>query len=350
MDTSILSPKALFQKDIRYTIPAFQRRYVWTQDDQWEPLWEDVRNTADDYVEKLDLSNGDGVKAEQGTVRHFLGAVVVQQVHTATRDVERREVIDGQQRLTTLQLLLDAVQYVCEDNGIKGVAKRLSKLVINDENLVGNEDEIFKLWPTSNDREAFKHAMHNGLAADDYEYSLIVQAHDLVAWIIPKDALSSCFSIQGITWMPHKFNAARRHKFDKAQYRVINWAEYNESLRQRGDLTIWVSEEAQSVWRAPRRTSRGGQRRYSDLAIETCLTLRTAYRLGLRQTQGLMGSIGTLMGLDIRVPDLLHTVASCKRIEHRSGNEASRIYACPSSGGQDRPQDLRRRGMARAEA
>ena len=76
--------------------------------------------------------------------------------------------------------------------------------------------------------------------------------------------------------MPHKFNAARRHKFDKAQYRVINWAEYNESLCQRGDLTIWVSEEAQSVWSAPRRTSRGGQRRYSDLAIETCLTLRTA--------------------------------------------------------------------------
>ena len=103
--------------------------------------------------------------------------------------------------------------------------------------------------------------------------------------------------------MPHKFNAARRHKFDKAQYRVINWAEYNESLRQRGDLTIWVSDEAQSVWSAPRRTSRGGQRRYSDLAIETCLTLRTAYRLPLRQTQGLMGSIGTLMGLDIRVPD-----------------------------------------------
>ena len=67
--------------------------------------------------------------------------------------------------------------------------------------------------------------------------------------------------------MPHKFNVARRHKFDKAQYRVINWAEYNESQRQRGDLTIWVSEEAQSVWSAPRRTSRGGQWRYSDLAI-----------------------------------------------------------------------------------
>ena len=105
--------------------------------------------------------------------------------------------------------------------------------------------------------------------------------------------------------MPHKFNAARRHKFDKAQYRVINWAEYNESLRQRGDLTIWVSEEAQSVWSSPRRTSRGGQREilgFGDRDMPEA-ALRTTYRLALRQTQGLMGSIGTLMGLDIRVPD-----------------------------------------------
>ena len=160
--------------------------------------------------------------------------------------------------------------------------------------------------------------------------------------------------------MPHKFNASRRHKFDKAQYRVINWAEYNESLRQRGDLTIWVSEEAQSVWSAPRRTSRGGQWRYSDWAIETCLTLRTTYRFALRQTQGLMGSIGTLMGLDIRVPDYStlsrRAIASrtasapCPRLEHRSGDEASRVCGCPSGGGQYRPQDLRRGGMARPEA
>ena len=68
--------------------------------------------------------------------------------------------------------------------------------------------------------------------------------------------------------MPYKFNAARRHKFDKAQYRVINWAEYHESLRQRGDLTIWVSGEAQRVWRAPRRTSRGGQRNRIETQID----------------------------------------------------------------------------------
>ena len=144
--------------------------------------------------------------------------------------------------------------------------------------------------------------LEDGAAASDRRRGCWAQP-DLVAWIIPKNILSLVFSTLGVVQMPHKFNAARRHKFDKVQYRVINWAEYNESLRQRGDLTIWVSEEAQSVWSAPRRTSRGGQRRYSDLAIETCLMLRTAYHLGLRQTQGLMGSIGTLMGLDIRVPD-----------------------------------------------
>ena len=103
--------------------------------------------------------------------------------------------------------------------------------------------------------------------------------------------------------MPHKFNAARRHKFDKARYRVANWPDYNESLRRRGDLMIWVNEDAQGLWSAPRRTPQGGQRGYSDLAIELCLALRTAYRLGLRQTQGLMGSIAKLMGLDIRVAD-----------------------------------------------
>ena len=150
--------------------------------------------------------------------------------------------------------------------------------------------------------------------------------------------------------MPHKFNAARRHKFDKVQYRVINWAEYNESLRQRGDLTIWVSEEAQSVWSAPRRTSRGGQRRYSDLAIETCLMLRTAYHLGLRQTQGLMGSIGTLMGLDIRVPDYSTLSRRANGVSIAQVNEASRICAYPSGGRQYWPQDLRRGRMASAEA
>ena len=47
MHTEILNPKRLFQKEVRYVIPEFQRPYVWSQDDQWGPLWEDVRNVAE---------------------------------------------------------------------------------------------------------------------------------------------------------------------------------------------------------------------------------------------------------------------------------------------------------------
>ena len=57
--------------------------------------------------------------------------------------------------------------------------------------------------------------------------------------------------------MPHKFNAARRHKFPKKRYRVTNWAEYTEILRRRGDLTIWVTDDTLKQWRAPRRTTPG---------------------------------------------------------------------------------------------
>ena len=79
--------------------------------------------------------------------------------------------------------------------------------------------------------------------------------------------------------MPHKFNTSRRHKFAKKKYRVTNWCGYNESLRNRGDLTVWITGDARKHWAAPRRRSRGGQPRYSDLAITMCLTLGMVYRL-----------------------------------------------------------------------
>lgn len=87
--------------------------------------------------------------------------------------------------------------------------------------------------------------------------------------------------------MPHKFNADRRDKIPKQKQRVTNWAEYNEGLRRRGDLTIWISEDAIGLWLAARRTTRSGQRRYSNLAIELCLTLGMVFKQPLQQTLGL---------------------------------------------------------------
>ena len=190
MHTDILSPKDLFQKDVRYTIPPFQRPYVWTQDDQWEPLWEDVRSVAENYLDQLKLSGNDVIQAEERTGPHFLGAVVVKQVPTAARDIDQREVIDGQQRVTTLQLLLDAIQHVyesSEEKYVKTASRRLSRLVTNDELVVGEDsNHVFKLWPTRSDREAFRHAMDNGLAVDDFEESLLVQAHEFFKLQIEK--------------------------------------------------------------------------------------------------------------------------------------------------------------------
>jgi hypothetical protein len=74
-------------------------------------------------------------------------------------------------------------------------------------------------------------------------------------------------------------------------------------LRQHGSLTVWFTEAAIAAWRAERRTTAGGQPHYSALAITTALTLRTVFRLALRQTEGLIGSIIRLLGLDLAVPD-----------------------------------------------
>jgi transposase len=103
--------------------------------------------------------------------------------------------------------------------------------------------------------------------------------------------------------MPHKYNADRRHHIARPKRRVMNWAAYNEALRQRGSLTVWFTDEAIAAWKAAPRTSPGGQPHYSDLAITTALTLRALFHLALRQTEGLIGSILQLLGLDLSVPD-----------------------------------------------
>ena len=108
--------------------------------------------------------------------------------------------------------------------------------------------------------------------------------------------------------MPFKLNQNRRRHIPRARRRVTNWPAYDASLRQRGSLTVWLTDEAVAAWAAEPRTTRGGQPRYSPLAILTALTLRAVFRLGFRQAEGLIGSIVGLPGLCLRVPD--HTTLS----------------------------------------
>ncbi|WP_200959563.1 transposase, partial [Rhizobium sp. Root1203] len=118
--------------------------------------------------------------------------------------------------------------------------------------------------------------------------------------------------------MPFKHNAARRHRIGKMKFRVTNWPEYEAGLRRRGSLALWITPEALSSWPAPKRTTRGGQPRYSDLAIETALTLGLVFGLRLRQTEGLLASVLKLMGLDLAVPD--HTTLSRRARKRQTEN------------------------------
>ncbi len=102
--------------------------------------------------------------------------------------------------------------------------------------------------------------------------------------------------------------SSRVNRKYKTKYRVQNWREYERGLRSRGEVTIWLSEESIAAWTPPKNGLRGGQRRYSNLAILTALTLRVVFGLPLRQTEGFLGSLLSLMGLDLKAPD--HTTLS----------------------------------------
>ena len=103
--------------------------------------------------------------------------------------------------------------------------------------------------------------------------------------------------------MPFKLNQDRRRHILRQKHRVTNSAAYDAALRQRGSLTVWFTDEAIEGWRAEPRITPGGQPCYSPLAILTALTLKAVFRLALRQTEGLIGSIIGLLGLELRVPD-----------------------------------------------
>jgi len=101
---------------------------------------------------------------------------------------------------------------------------------------------------------------------------------------------------------------SRVHPTYKTKYHVRNWASYERALVQRGDVTLWLSPDAINSWEPEPEGHRGGQWKYSDVAIETALTLRLIFHLPLRQAEGFLTALFRLMGLDLPVPD--HTTLS----------------------------------------
>src|SRR3954463_10062376 len=102
--------------------------------------------------------------------------------------------------------------------------------------------------------------------------------------------------------LPFKLNQDRRRHIPEQKRKVVNWREYDESLRRRGGLTGWFSGAVMEGGEGRPRPGRGGQPEYSDLAILTALTFKAVFRLAYRQTEGLIGSVIGLLGLDLAVP------------------------------------------------
>ena len=106
---------------------------------------------------------------------------------------------------------------------------------------------------------------------------------------------------------------SRVHPTYKTKYRVTNWRAYERALVQRGDVTLWLSADARNAWRPSPSGQPGGQQRFSDLAITTALTLRLVFRLPLRQAEGFVRSVLSLMDVDLEALD--HTTLS-RRSRH----------------------------------
>ncbi len=141
------SLSVLFSGEHRYVIPLFQRPYVWTREQQWEPLWEDILGCAEREAGATDT--------DQPPV-HFLGAIVIQQRPSWGDQLLAHDVIDGQQRLTTFQILLAALRDLARAHGDRQVSAWLEGLTRNPNPIANPEVEKFKVWPTSRDAGQFQ--------------------------------------------------------------------------------------------------------------------------------------------------------------------------------------------------
>jgi len=140
---------AIFVGTLQIQVPLFQRPYVWEQETNWEPLWEAIKTVADRRL------------TEDKIRPHFLGAIVLEQKRSRTGEVGTRQVIDGQQRLTTLQIVIAAIRDLCSERGLDNYHEAFKRISVN-QIFSKNKDSIFKVWPTNIDREEFRNVMTAG--------------------------------------------------------------------------------------------------------------------------------------------------------------------------------------------
>lgn len=161
MKASEVTLGQIFFKGQQNVIPLFQRPYVWSEENNWAPLWDDVRQATEDV-----MINGAGQGKGQRT--YFLGAIVLQDRDQGVGQVDLVNVIDGQQRLTTLQVVFASARFIALDRGFQQAAYLFEELLFNPEKTLSSKypTDRYKLWPLPQDLDAFLWAVdpenHNG--------------------------------------------------------------------------------------------------------------------------------------------------------------------------------------------
>lgn len=160
MDAKTYPLQDILKPERRYIIPTFQRDYEWTLEGQWRLLFDDLESTAERLLDvRTSGEDGSKLKAKEQTVSpHFLGAVVCASLPFATGGVALRSVIDGQQRLTTIQLLIRGLLDVLRQTG-SDRTKSVRRMLFNPDDVVESPEEIFKLWPRRRDRDLWPVAL-----------------------------------------------------------------------------------------------------------------------------------------------------------------------------------------------
>ena len=139
----------IFDPSLRLVVPLFQRPYVWKQETYWQPLWESIKDVAERRLNNTPRP-------------HFLGAIVLDQMKFSVGDIDTRQIIDGQQRMTTFQIVLAAVRDRCQEAAIGSYHRAFTKLTTNEIPLCDDEDAVFKIWPTNADRNQFRAVLTAG--------------------------------------------------------------------------------------------------------------------------------------------------------------------------------------------
>jgi hypothetical protein len=237
METQVRTPQAVFMQPQRLVVPLFQRPYVWNEENQWEPLWKDMARMAEKLVSQPGMKH----------YPHFPGAVVLQQVQNSSGTMQERIIIDGQQRLTTLQLLFGALHSQLVSANAESAAMRMETLVVNAAPFCRKPEDRFKVWPTNRDRPGFNEVMAAQIPTDyttlNFKNERIVQAHQY-------------FSACSAEWLNSQGP-------DFVQYRAIAIETAARELLQMVVIDLNSEENAQEIFETL--NARGSQLTAADL-------------------------------------------------------------------------------------